>query len=73
MRSFIFCTPLKISLGRSNQGEWGGRDVWHPWEGRGMCTRFWWESQKERDHLEDQGKDGRMGSEWIFGRLAWGV
>jgi hypothetical protein len=21
MRSFIFCTPLKISLGRSNQGE----------------------------------------------------
>jgi hypothetical protein len=38
-----------------------------------MCTRFWWEIQKERDHLEDQGVDGRMGSEWIIGRLAGGV
>jgi hypothetical protein len=25
---------------------------------------------KERDHLEDQGVDGRMRSEWILGRLA---
>jgi hypothetical protein len=24
-------------------------------------------------HLEDQGVDGRMGSEWILGRLAGGV
>jgi hypothetical protein len=32
-----------------------------------------WESQKERDHLKDQGIDGRMGSEWILGRLAEGV
>jgi hypothetical protein len=32
--------------------------------------RFWWESPKERDHWEDQG--GKMGSEWILGRLAWG-
>jgi hypothetical protein len=23
--------------------------------------------------LEDQGVGGRMGSEWILGRLAWGV
>jgi alpha-glucosidase (family GH31 glycosyl hydrolase) len=23
-----------------------------------MCTRFWWESQKERDSLEDQSVDG---------------
>jgi hypothetical protein len=35
-----------------------------------MCTGFWWESQKERDRLEDQGVDGRMGSERILGRLA---
>jgi hypothetical protein len=28
---------------------------------------------KERDHLEGQGIDGRMGSEWILGRLAGGV
>jgi hypothetical protein len=30
------------------------------------------ESPKERDHLEDQGVGGRMGSECILGRLAWG-
>jgi hypothetical protein len=29
-------------------------------------------SQKERDHLEDQGIDGRMRSEWILWRLAGG-
>jgi hypothetical protein len=34
---------------------------------------FWWESPKERDHLEDEGEDGRMGSEWFMGRLAGGV
>jgi hypothetical protein len=26
-----------------------------------------------KNHLEDQGVDGRMGSEWIFGRVAGGV
>jgi hypothetical protein len=37
------------------------------------CTGFWWESMKERDHLEDRDVDGRMGSEWILWRLAGGV
>jgi hypothetical protein len=27
---------------------------------------------KEREHSEDQDVGGRMGSEWILGRLAWG-
>jgi hypothetical protein len=30
-------------------------------------------SPKERDHLEDQGVGGKMGSEWILGKLVWGV
>jgi hypothetical protein len=47
-------------------------DMWHVWERREKCTRFWWESHKERDHLEDQSIDGRMGSESILGRLAGG-
>jgi hypothetical protein len=47
--------------------------MWHAWERRGMCTGFWWESQNERDHLKDQGVDGRMGSEWILRKLAGGI
>jgi hypothetical protein len=37
------------------------------------CTRFGGKNPKERDHLKDSGVDGRMGSEWILGRLARGV
>jgi hypothetical protein len=47
--------------------------MWHAWERREKCTRFWWESLKVRDHSEDEGIDGRMGSEWILGRLASGM
>jgi hypothetical protein len=36
------------------------------------CGGFWWESPKKRGHLEDQGVDGRMGSELVLGRLAGG-
>jgi hypothetical protein len=35
-------------------------------------TRFWRQSPKERDRSEDRGVDGRMGSEWILGRLGEG-
>jgi hypothetical protein len=37
------------------------------------CARFRWESPKERGHSEDRGIDGRMGLEWILGRLVGGV
>jgi hypothetical protein len=29
-------------------------------------------ARRKKDHLEDQGVGGKMGSEWIFRRLAWG-
>jgi hypothetical protein len=46
----------------------------HRWEKSGeKCTGFWQESPNERAHSEDRGADGRMGSEWIFRRLAGGV
>jgi hypothetical protein len=51
----------------------GRRGMWHAWERREKCSRFWWEIPKERDHWEDQGVGGKMGSEWTLGRLAWGV
>jgi hypothetical protein len=38
-----------------------------------LFTAAWWESQKVSDDLKDQGVNGRMGSEWISGRLAGGV
>jgi hypothetical protein len=41
--------------------------MWHAWVWRENCTRFLWESPKERDHLEDQGVGGKMGSDWTYG------
>jgi hypothetical protein len=43
--------------------------MWHTWERRGMCTSFLWESQKERDHLKDQGVDGRIRMD--FREISW--
>jgi hypothetical protein len=60
----------KASLPSQRRMRWAGH-VTRMGEER-SCTRFWWESQKERDHSEDQGVGGKMGSEWILGRLAWG-
>jgi hypothetical protein len=36
--------------------------MWNAWKRREKCTRFWWESPKERDHSEDHGIGGKMGS-----------
>jgi hypothetical protein len=58
--------------GRSNQGEPDGWGMWHAWERGKMCREFWQESPKEKDHLEDHGIDGKMGSKWTSGRLAGG-
>jgi hypothetical protein len=33
------------------------------------CPRFWRETPKERDHLEDPVVDWTMGLKWILGRL----
>jgi hypothetical protein len=44
--------------------------MWHAWERSEKCTRFWWERQKERDHLEDGGVGRRVGSKQTLGTLA---
>jgi hypothetical protein len=52
---------------KSRRMKWAG--MWHAWERREKCTKFWCETPKERDHLEDQGVDRKMGSEWFLRRL----
>jgi hypothetical protein len=47
--------------------------MWHAWERREVCTIFWWENPKERDHSEDRGVDGKMRSKWISRDIGWGV
>jgi hypothetical protein len=35
--------------------------MWHAWERREKCTRFWWESPKERP----LGRPRRRREDWI--------
>jgi hypothetical protein len=46
--------------------------MWHAWERGETCTAFRWESPNEKEHLKDQGVDGRMGSKGTLGILAGG-
>jgi hypothetical protein len=63
VRNFIICTHPQISLSKSSQG---GRGMWHAWERREKCKRFWWETRRKET---TEGVGGKMGSEWILGRL----
>jgi hypothetical protein len=46
--------------------------MWLALERRRKFTGFCWEIPTEIDHLEDQGVDERMRSEWTLGKLAGG-
>jgi hypothetical protein len=45
--------------------------MWHAWE-RNVYRILMGKPEGKR-HLEDQGVDESMGSEWILGRLAGGM
>jgi hypothetical protein len=77
---WIFCCSvyLRENMWRENGGSCfiictHPQGMWHAWDRREKCMKFCWESPKERDHSEDEGIEGRMGSEWILRRLAGGV
>jgi hypothetical protein len=40
----------------------------HEWGRTGMHIGYWWESQKEIDHCEDQGVRGWIILKWILER-----
>jgi hypothetical protein len=54
----LYSSPDIIRQVKSRRMRWAGH-VARMGEERKVYTRFWWESQKERDHLEDQAVDGR--------------
>jgi hypothetical protein len=47
--------------------------MWHAYETGETSTGFCWESRKKKEHLGDQGVDGKMGSKWILGDWLGGV
>jgi hypothetical protein len=55
---------------RANIGNGDGRGIQHVWERGQVYTRFLWGNLRERDHLKDQGVDGRI-LRWIFSK--WDV
>jgi hypothetical protein len=54
----LYSSPDTIRQIKSRRMKWEG----HMERGE-TCTGFWWERPKEKDHLKDQGVDGRTGSE----------
>jgi hypothetical protein len=67
----LYSSPVIIRQIKSRRMSWavhvarmGAREV---------CTRFWWERQMGRDHLKEQGVDGRMGSKGTLGRFVGGL
>jgi hypothetical protein len=38
----------------------------HLWGRRGMNAGYWWQSQKERDHYEEQNVDRWIILKWIL-------
>jgi hypothetical protein len=65
----LYSSPNIIRQIKSRRMRWARRGT----HGREKFTGVWWECQKERDHSEDQGVDGKMISEWIIGKLPGGV
>jgi hypothetical protein len=55
----LYSSPDIIRQVKSRRMRWAGHVARKGKERREKCTRFWRESPKERDHLEDQGVGGK--------------
>jgi hypothetical protein len=67
----LYSSPSIIRVIKSRGGD--GHGMQHEWGRRGMHIGYWWESQKERDSLEDQDVDGWTILKWMVGwdGMAW--
>ena len=70
MPDYINQTTL-LALCYSNK--WDGRGMNLLWGREEMCTGFWLENLRERDHLGERGVDGRIILRWIFRKWDVGV
>jgi hypothetical protein len=57
----LYSSPDIIRQVKSRRMRWAGHVARMGEEGK--VYKVWWESPKERDHVEDQGVGGKMGSE----------
>jgi hypothetical protein len=46
--------------------------MWHAWQRAEIYTGFWWESPKERDHLEARGRRSLNGIRMDLTEIGWG-
>jgi hypothetical protein len=62
-------SPNIIRVIKSKRVSWAGNVA--RMGTRGMHMRYWWESQKERDHKEDQDVGGWIILKWILDGMGW--
>jgi hypothetical protein len=62
----LYPFPSIIRVMKSRRMRWAGHVA--QMGRRGMLIGYWWESQKERDHLEDQDVGGWTILKWILER-----
>jgi hypothetical protein len=62
----LYSSPSLIRVIKSSRMRWAGHAA--RMGGGRMHIGYWWESQKERDHWEDQDVDGWTILKWILER-----
>jgi hypothetical protein len=68
----MICTEQGILLGRSADGGYDGRDMWHVWGRRETRTGFWGETRRG-ENAKELGIDGRILLKWTLWKYgnAW--
>jgi hypothetical protein len=65
----LYSSPSTIRIIKSRKMRWTGNIA--QIRRREMYIGYWWESQKERDHWEDQGVAEWTILKWILDKMGW--